>query len=207
MDKTDFKEKWNFMKLVSKRNVGPCHVYDITVADHHNFIASGVVVHNCVTYDLQTQIFNRVGVKNRNRLLCRDMDSLNGKPPPGLYPKKYKNGELLELHENKGAEYGSVLLSPSMMEGVDLFDDLSRFQVIIKLPWSNLGDARIKVKSQLDGEWYTNKMWVSILQASGRSTRNEDDSSITYILDSNFKYFYEQWQHKLPNWFKTRIVF
>jgi Rad3-related DNA helicase len=164
------------------------------------------IIH-CVTYDLQTQIFNRVGAKNRKRLLCRDMDTLNGKPSPGMYPKKYKNGELLELHEGVGAEYGSVLLSPSMMEGVDLFDDLSRFQVIIKLPWSNLGDARIKVKSQLDEDWYKNKMWVSILQASGRSTRNEEDSSITYILDSNFKYFYEQWKHKLPNWFKHRIVF
>lgn len=195
------------MKIVSKRTVGLQHVFDITVNNVHNYVASGIVVHNCVTYDLQTQIFNRVGAKNRKRLLCRDMDTLNGKPPPGMYPKKYKNGELLDLHENAGAEYGSVLLSPSMMEGVDLVDDLSRFQVIIKLPWSNLGDARIKVKSQLDGEWYTNKMWVSILQASGRSTRNEDDSSITYILDSNFKYFYEQWKHKLPNWFKHRIVF
>jgi len=164
------------------------------------------IIH-CVTYDLQTQIFNRIGAKNRKRLLCRDMDTLNGKPSPGQYPKRFKNGELLELHENEGSEYGSVLLSPSMMEGVDLFDELSRFQVIIKLPWSNLGDARIKVKSQLDGEWYQNKMWVSILQASGRSTRNEEDSSITYILDSNFKYFYEQWKHKLPNWFKHRLVF
>ena len=164
------------------------------------------IIH-CVTYDLQTQIFNQVSVENKKRLLCRDMDTLNGKPSLGKYPKRYKNGELLELHEGEGAEYGSVLLSPSMMEGVDLFDDLSRFQVIIKLPWSNLGDARIKVKSQLDGEWYTNKMWVSILQSSGRSTRHEEDSSITYILDSNFKYFYDQWKHKLPNWFKHRLVF
>ena len=195
------------MKLVSKKKVGKHHVFDITVEDNHNFLANGVVVHNCVTYDLQTQIFNRVGPANRKRLLCRDMDTLNGKPSPGLYPKKYKNGELLELHENEGASYGSVLLSPSMMEGVDLYDDLSRFQVIIKLPWSNLGDARIKVKSQLDETWYKNKMWVSILQASGRSTRNENDESITYILDSNFKYFYDQWKSQLPAWFKDRVVF
>lgn len=164
------------------------------------------IIH-CVTYDLQTQIFNRVSPANRKRLLCRDMDTLNGKPSPGMYPKKYKNGELLELHEGEGAEYGSVLLSPSMMEGVDLVDDLSRFQVIIKLPWSNLGDARIKVKSQLDSSWYANKMWVSVLQASGRSTRHEEDTSVTYILDSNFKYFYKQWESMLPDWFKKRLVF
>lgn len=195
------------MKLVSKRHLGICHVFDITVEKNHNFIANGIVVHNCVTYDLQTQIFNRVSPANRKRLLCRDMDTLSGKPSATHYPKKYKNGELLELHENKGAEYGSVLLSPSMMEGVDLFDDLSRFQVIIKLPWSNLGDARIKIKSQLDGSWYKNLMWVSILQASGRSTRNETDSSITYVLDKNFPYFYNEWKPQLPDWFKNRIVF
>lgn len=195
------------MKLVSKRSVGKKRVFDITVKDHHNFIASGVVVHNCVTYDLQTQIFNRVSPANRKRLLCRDMDTLNGKPQAGMYPKRYKNTELLELHENEGGEYGSVLLSPSMMEGVDLVDDLSRFQVIIKLPWSNLGDARIKHKSQADAGWYKNKMWLNILQASGRSTRHEEDSSITYILDSNFKFFYDEWERNLPDWFKKRLVF
>lgn len=160
---------------------------------------------HCVTYDLQTHIFNGVGKKNRKRLLCRDMDTLNGVQATGQYPKRFKNAELLELHESEGLD--SVLLSPSMMEGVDLFDDLSRFQVIIKLPWSNLGDARIKVKSQIDGEWYQNKMWVSILQASGRSTRNEEDHSITYILDKNFTFFLQEWKHKLPKWFLDRLVF
>jgi Rad3-related DNA helicase len=111
------------------------------------------------------------------------------------------------MHEDEGGEYGSVLVSPSMMEGIDLHDDLSQFQVIIKLPWANLGDVRVKTKSTLDPQWYTNKMWLSILQASGRSTRHESDTSITYILDSNFKYFYDQWKKNLPNWFKKRLVF
>lgn len=161
-----------------------------------------------VTYDLQTQIFNRVTKANQKRLLCRDMDILSGVVTPrGQYPKKYKNGELLEIHETTGKSFGSVLLSPSMMEGVDLHDDLSEFQIIIKLPWANLGDIRVKVKSQLDGDWYANKMWLNILQASGRSTRHETDTSVTYILDQNFRYFYDQWKGRLPDWFKTRLVF
>lgn len=163
------------------------------------------IIHS-VTYALATQIFQQVSTVNRNRLLYRDMDAANfqGKG----YPKRYKNPELLQIHELEDSKRkGTVLMSPSMMEGVDLYDDLSEFQIIIKLPWGNLGDARIKLKSQQDGDWYANKMWLSILQASGRSTRHENDSSITYILDSNFKYFYEKWEHKLPDWFKTRLVF
>lgn len=34
------------MRITSKRSVGPKHVYDITVADNHNFIANDVVAHN-----------------------------------------------------------------------------------------------------------------------------------------------------------------
>jgi ATP-dependent DNA helicase DinG len=163
------------------------------------------IIH-CVTYDLQKHIFNGVTPANRKRLLCRDMDTLSGKIEIKGYPKKYKNEELLKLHETS-KQTNTILLSPSMMEGVDLHDDLSEFQVIIKLPWANLGDARIRLKSQLDPNWYANKMWLSILQASGRSTRHEEDSSTTYLLDENAKYFYDQWKHNLPSWFKKRLIF
>jgi len=161
-----------------------------------------------VTYDICANIYRGVTPKNQRRLLYRDMDVLsNAVAGKNMYPKKYKNDELLAIHEKKGGAYGSVLLSPSMMEGVDLYDDLSSFQVIIKLPWANLGDPRVKIKSQLDPNWYKNKMWLGILQASGRSTRHETDSSITYVLDQNFKFFYQEWERFLPDWFKKRLVF
>jgi len=157
------------------------------------------------TYQLCTDVTNRVNATNRARLLSRDMDIHLSK---GGFPKRYKNSELLELHERgPHGRTNSVLLSPSMMEGIDLHDDLSKFQVIIKLPWPNLGDLRVKIKSDLDSDWYNNRMWLSVLQASGRSTRHETDESITYILDSKFKYFYELWQRRLPDWFKERLVF
>ena len=94
-----------------------------------------------------------------------------------------------------------------MMEGVDLVDDLSLFQVILKMPWASLADPRVKRKSELDPDWYTNKVWVHVMQASGRSTRHEEDESITYILDASFPFFYDKWKHRLPKWFKARLVF
>jgi Rad3-related DNA helicase len=165
------------------------------------------IIH-CVTYNLQKEIFQRVNKKSQERLLCRDMDELkNANLGNNRFPKRYKNDELLAIHEQTGVKFSSVLLSPSMMEGVDLYDDLSEFQVIIKLPWANLGDVRVNIKSKIDSEWYANRMWLNILQASGRSTRHESDTSITYIFDKNFVYFYDQWKNKLPDWFKLRIVF
>jgi DNA polymerase III alpha subunit len=35
------------LKLVSSKSVGKKHVYDIEVRDTHNFIANGIIVHNC----------------------------------------------------------------------------------------------------------------------------------------------------------------
>ena len=47
------------MKLVSLRNAGVRHVYDIEVAIHHNFVANGIVVHNCTQRGAQ-RFFQRV---------------------------------------------------------------------------------------------------------------------------------------------------
>lgn len=164
------------------------------------------IIH-CATYKLAAEIYARVTPVTRKRLLYRDMDVYHGVNDPTFgKPRKYTNEELLALHES-GKYPNSVLLSPSMMEGVDLVDDLSAFQVVLKLPWASLADARVKKKSQVDNAWYTNKTWVHVMQASGRSTRHENDSSVTYVLDASFPYFFNQWKGNLPTWFKERLVF
>jgi Rad3-related DNA helicase len=162
------------------------------------------VIH-CATYKLQEEIYRRLSPKLRDRLVCRDMDVLKQSMAgtPG-YVAKLSNECLLEIHE-QNRPGGSVLLSPSMMEGIDLHDDLSTFQIILKMPWPSLGDPRIKRKSELNPDWYTNKVWISIMQACGRSTRHADDESVTYILDASFEYFYNKWKHNLPTWFKRRV--
>jgi Rad3-related DNA helicase len=116
--------------------------------------------------------------------------------------QKLSNEKLLNMHD---ARSDSVLVSPSMMEGVDLHDDLSSFQIILKMPWVSLGDPRTKKKSEIDPDWYTNAVWMQILQASGRSTRHIEDESVTYILDASFPYFYQKWKKNLPEWFNRRL--
>jgi Rad3-related DNA helicase len=162
------------------------------------------IIH-CATYRLQEEIFKRLGPMYQQRLVCRDMDVIkHNQSGKAGFAKRLTNEELLKLHANDRVG-GSVLLSPSMMEGVDLYDDLSKFQIILKMPWPSLGDPRIKRKSEINPDWYTNKVWVHILQAAGRSTRHENDESVTYVLDASFPYFYSKWKHNLPNWFKRRV--
>lgn len=164
------------------------------------------IIHSA-TYEFGREVYNRVSDENRKRLLFRDMEQidagLTGKT--AKYNWKPSNSELLRMHE-AGERPHSVLVSPSMMEGVDLYDDLSEFQIILKMPWASLGDARVKRKMELDNEWYTNKVWVHVMQASGRSTRHEQDESVTYILDSTFPRSYKAWKKNLPSWFTKRVI-
>lgn len=83
-------------------------------------------------------------------------------------------------------EKDSILVGPSILEGLDLKDDVSRFQVFFKVPYPNLGDPLIKAKLQSSNSWYDWKTGVHILQGVGRSVRSKDDWAITYIIDASF---------------------
>ena len=80
----------------------------------------------------------------------------------------------------------TVLVSPSMINGVDLKDDFSRFQVILKVPFPNLVSTKIKKRLEFRPDWYNWKTLVDLLQSYGRSIRNDEDWAETYILDECF---------------------
>lgn len=116
---------------------------------------------------------------------------------------KKSNEKLLEQHTK--SPNPTVLVSPSMTTGVDLKDDLSRWQIIVKMPFGSLTDERIKKKAQIDPDWYACEALKILIQACGRSTRSESDHSVTYILDSSFKYWVLKYKKWLSSYFLNRI--
>ncbi len=98
----------------------------------------------------------------------------------------------------------TVLVSPSMCYGVDLKDELGRFQVIMKLPYIPWNDKRAQCIRETDEKWYTLQMLSSLIQACGRTTRGEVDHSTTYIMDSNFLRIRELFYTELPVYFRKR---
>ncbi|MGB6532673.1 MAG: helicase C-terminal domain-containing protein, partial [Candidatus Nitrosopolaris sp.] len=58
----------------------------------------------------------------------------------------------------------TVLISPSLYTGLDLKDDLSRFQIIIKVPYPNLGDRWINEKKKMSGQWYNWQTALKLVQ-------------------------------------------
>jgi len=111
--------------------------------------------------------------------------------------------EVLKLHIDSVEP--TVLLSPSMMEGVDLKDNLSRFQIICKVPFPYLGDLVVKKRMELNNKWYPYTTAKSIIQSLGRSIRNETDHAISYILDSDWERFYRMNSDLFPKEFNTVI--
>jgi Rad3-related DNA helicase len=100
----------------------------------------------------------------------------------------------------------TVLLSPSMMEGVDLSDDASRFQILCKVPFPYLGDLVIKKRMDKNKSWYPYTTAKSVIQSFGRSIRNEKDHAVSYILDADWDKFYTRSNHMFPEDFRASFV-
>lgn len=96
----------------------------------------------------------------------------------------------------------TILISPSITEGLDLKHDLSRFAIIVKVPYPFLGDAWIEKRKDISQEWYSRQAMISIIQGAGRVVRSKDDWGYTYILDSSFNYLYYSANKQIPNWWK-----
>ena len=101
-----------------------------------------------------------------------------------------------------------VLVSPSMSEGVDLPYDKCRFQVIYKIPFPYLGDKQVHMRMKKDQRWYAYKTAMTLMQACGRGMRAEDDSCVTYILDSDIQMILKSPLYKslIPEFFKEAII-
>ncbi len=119
------------------------------------------------------EIENKLSQKNQKRI--RQCHTIN------------KGGKTQDavIKEHKKID-DSVLLSSSLWEGVDLVDEMSRFQIIAKVPYPDLNDKRNSIKRQRHPLWFDSQAVMKTLQGCGRSIRNESDWAHTYVLDSAF---------------------
>lgn len=101
------------------------------------------------------------------------------------------------LNEFKEYKKPSVLLSPSLFEGLNLIDDISRYQIFVKAPYPSLAEKRMKYILKNHSSIYKFLTLLKIIQGCGRSTRSAEDYSITYMLDSHIE---KLWKSKQNIW-------
>jgi len=141
---------------------------------------------------IHTTNYELAGWINENiedeRLLFHDTDNRN---------------KTLETHLH--SKNPTVLVSPSMTSGIDLKDELGRFQILLKVPYPNISSEKIKGRQKTNKNWYSWKTVVEITQATGRIVRNMSDYGDTYILDSNFSDILKYNSHILPIYIQDAI--
>lgn len=99
-----------------------------------------------------------------------------------------------------------MLLSPRMMEGVDLHGDMCRWQVLVKTPYMPAGDARVDylLNEMNDWRWYKETAAQRTIQAAGRAVRSKDDYARYYVLDEAIENVLTP--KIMPEWFAEAMV-
>jgi ATP-dependent DNA helicase DinG len=139
------------------------------------------------SYSQMDHILQNIADEHKNRLL-----------PIFRGQDKY---EILEAHKKSK---NSVLISPGLESGVNLPDDDSRFQIIVKAPYyPTVDDLRMKkiYDSEPDHRRYFLKSAYRLLQMAGRSIRHMQDYATTYVLDSKAERMVYYQRKDLPKWF------
>jgi Rad3-related DNA helicase len=141
------------------------------------------------SYEQLNFIRENISQTNKRRLIVTDPE--------------IQRDEVIGEHVNSTKP--TVLISPSLHTGLDLKDDLSRFQIITKVPYPNLGDRWTDAKRKASRQWYTWQTALRLVQGYGRSVRSKEDWAKTYVLDSAFGPFINRNKNILPNWFTQAI--
>lgn len=99
----------------------------------------------------------------------------------------------------------SIMVTPSMKMGIDLKDDLARWQILCKIPFPSLGDPQIKKRVERDQSWYDYITMILLVQTYGRVCRSVDDWGETFIVDGKFVDLYNKNFSICPKWFREAI--
>lgn len=126
---------------------------------------------------------------------------------------KIKHMMLWHTRENKTKVYNQfrelaepgILFGSGMYEGLDLKQELCRWQIISKIPFPSLANEAIKYMADIDQEWYSWEASKILQQAFGRIVRSETDYGISFVFDKSFIRLYEQNQDLYPRWLRDSI--
>ncbi|MGC1927405.1 MAG: helicase C-terminal domain-containing protein [Candidatus Nitrosopolaris sp.] len=146
------------------------------------------IIHT-TSYEQLNFIKENISEINKRRLLVTDPE--------------VQRDEVIGEHVNSTKP--TVLISPSLHMGLDLKDDLSRFQIITKVPYPNKSDRWTDAKRNAHEQWYNWQTALKLIQGYGRSIRSKEDWAKTYVLDSAFGYFVKKNNNILPDWFTKAI--
>ena len=125
------------------------------------------------------------------------------KDPRLIFHDSTNKDEMLKLHFD--SEEPTVIVSPSMVNGVSFDNDSARFQIIAKIPYPSLASQKNKLRQNNNPDWYSWKTACSLQQACGRIVRSTTDYGDTIIIDGGFGDVIKHSSQFLPDWFQDAV--
>lgn len=98
-----------------------------------------------------------------------------------------------------------VMIGSGMSEGIDMHEDVARWQAIAKMPYPSLADPAIRWVARNQSKSYQWMVAKDIMQSAGRVCRGPTDYGITFILDNSFEKWYNGSMDQLPRWFREAV--
>jgi len=185
LTKSGYLNYTNFQKNIDKV------LYDaLRLCEHFHPNEKGII--HTATFQisnmLRDMVYNKLGgVTNPKRYL--------------FYSNPEEKEACIELMKAE-TNINYIIIGPSLYEGIDLKDDMGRFNILIKTPYSGISDYTRK-KMELYPFWYNRQTLEKLIQSIGRTNRHIDDYSTTYILDSTA----EKLVFQMPEFMVKRIQF
>jgi len=176
--KMSFREKETSFQYLKKVIYSIC---ETKFGDQKGMIQTG-------SYAFAKQLYNDAPLNVKQRML--------------LYNGSREKTTCIKIHELSD---NTILVGPSLNEGIDLPGDLCRFIIIMKVPYPSLADKLVKEKMKLFPLWYNSTTSNDIIQGIGRGVRFDGDWCVSYILDACFWKLYLETQDQYSNEFKNRL--
>jgi Rad3-related DNA helicase len=98
---------------------------------------------------------------------------------------------------------GGILVSPSVHTGHDFPADLARYQIIVKVPYSDTRFGLAAARAQEDPDWARRQAATTLVQMSGRIVRGPLDWGETIVIDDNVVDLYNRHKYLFPQWFRA----
>lgn len=138
----------------------------------------------------------------------RIADSLSAEKYPYLHDNVFVHDQDRDPEEQIEEWQDSdkdLFASPSMMEGVDLKDDMCRWQVLLKVPYPAMDSRTSYIVNNQKYGWneYFERAMIRVVQSYGRAVRSEDDYADYYVLDKDFNDLMKK--RSAPEWFEEAI--
>jgi len=148
----------------------------------------GNVAIHCHSYDHQRAVFENLSEDLRRRLI--------------IHTRRDREERLGEWMQSRG----KVFVSVAFNEGQDWKYDVCDAQILLKVPFPDLGDKRVKRRLDMGRQqWYNNQAMLEVIQAYGRAVRAEDDKARSYVVDGSFQRLVGKCWHFIPEWFKEAL--